>query len=554
MGLFPSNGGLPLPLQISFSTITGVSSGMAWRESMGNDSALPSSVGKRIISYIPDRELDNFARINKYWSYLVEDYRAESAMRTIIQCQVKRLEKRQKGMCNFTGDQVLHLFMDICLYVLKEYECGLKMDETSVKCFLNADGQEIFVPLECESQTIITKMYDSVKKTSMKTYTPIKSLKQLSECIQVRGAADDVIFRSLKTTNHRLSADIKWEETKEDNDVVESKKYFTSAVNTREVIGKEEGATYDSVNLDPPGKETSTQLIDGSLELEEIWFLIKNPSVATYFTNRALCHLKMKRWESTCQDCRRALDIDNNQVKSHFFLGQALVELECYDEAIKHLHRVRSDGRCDKINALFLGLLIDKLQGGGKGKFEIALTNDLAKEQKLNFGDDIASQIRLARKKRWNVQEEKRISQEIELQTYLNRLINEDMQRRIDALKLEKNNEEELNFKIAKVEEECNNYTSELNNLFAKVDDRRRKRDVPDYLCGKISFEILHEPVITPSGITYEKKDIEEHLERVGHFDPVTRVKLTADQLIPNFTMKEVVDVFLQENEWALDY
>lgn len=81
-----------------------------------------------------------------------------------------------------------------------------------------------------------------------------------------------------------------------------------------------------------------------------------------------------------------------------------------------------------------------------------------------------------------------------------------------------------------------------------------QKRDVPDYLCGKISFEILAEPVITPSGITYERKDIEEHLQRVGHFDPVTRVKLTQDQLIPNFSMKEVVDAFLSENEWAHDY
>lgn len=40
-----------------------------------------------------------------------------------------------------------------------------------------------------------------------------------------------------------------------------------------------------------------------------------------------------------------------------------------------------------------------------------------------------------------------------------------------------------------------------------------QKREVPDYLCGKISFEILREPVITPSGITYERKDIEEHLQ-----------------------------------------
>lgn len=57
------------------------------------------------------------------------------------------------------------------------------------------------------------------------------------------------------------------------------------------------------------------------------------------------------------------------------------------------------------------------------------------------------------------------------------------------------------------------NNTSELNTLFAKVDERRRKRDVPDFLCGKISFEVLREPVITPSGITYERKDIEEHLQ-----------------------------------------
>lgn len=106
----------------------------------------------------------------------------------------------------------------------------------------------------------------------------------------------------------------------------------------------------------------------------------------------------------------------------------------------------------------------------------------------------------------------------------------------------------------------------------------QQKRDVPDYLCGKISFEIMKEPVISPGlvlfslmhsynlefeliscspqnrGITYDKKDIEEHLQRVGHFDPVTRQPLTIDKLIPNLAMKEVVDAFLIENEWANEY
>lgn len=28
-------------------------------------------------------------------------------------------------------------------------------------------------------------------------------------------------------------------------------------------------------------------------------------------------------------------------------------------------------------------------------------------------------------------------------------------------------------------------------------------REVPDYLCGKISFELMVDPYVTPSGITY---------------------------------------------------
>jgi hypothetical protein len=60
--------------------------------------------------------------------------------------------------------------------------------------------------------------------------------------------------------------------------------------------------------------------------------------------------------------------------------------------------------------------------------------------------------------------------------------------------------------------------------------------------------------VLRPSGIMYDQKDIEDHLQRVDHFDSVTRTKLTQDQLIPNYAMKEVVDSFILENEWAHDY
>lgn len=38
-----------------------------------------------------------------------------------------------------------------------------------------------------------------------------------------------------------------------------------------------------------------------------------------------------------CQDSQRALETNPNLVKGHFFLGQALIELELYDEAIASL-------------------------------------------------------------------------------------------------------------------------------------------------------------------------------------------------------------------------
>lgn len=245
--------------------------------------------------------------------------------------------------------------------------------------------------------------------------------------------------------------------------------------------------------------------------------IVKNSNVPHYYTNRALCYLNQKRWPQAVQDARQALEKDPNLVKGHFYLGKALLERESLDEAIKHLHRA----------------------------------NDLAKEQKLNFGDDIAIQLRIARKKRWNIQEEKRILQEIELQTYLTRLIVEDRDRKIEELR---NTGEDVDVLIEKVEVHTDRHVDELHSLFAKVDERRQKRDVPDHMCGKISFEILKDPVITPSGITYDRKDIEEHLTRVGHFDPVTRTKLTQDLLIPNYAMKEVVDDFIVNNEWAYDY
>lgn len=249
--------------------------------------------------------------------------------------------------------------------------------------------------------------------------------------------------------------------------------------------------------------------------------LALNPNVPTYYTNRALCFMKSNRWAQAVQDSKAALERDSGLVKGHFYLGSSLLELDKLDEAIKHLQTA----------------------------FELA-----KKDPSSYYDDTISSKLRMARKKKFNIQEEKRVQEEIDLQSYLNRLVLEDKNRRATKLREENESYDEVSGEIATIEEESDRAVADLNSLFAKVDDRRQKRDVPDYLCGKISFEILKDPVITPSGITYDRKDIVEHLERVGHFDPVTRTKLTQDMLVPNYAMKEVVDDFVSKNEWSLYY
>lgn len=267
----------------------------------------------------------------------------------------------------------------------------------------------------------------------------------------------------------------------------------------------------------------------------------KNPEVAIFFSNRALCYLRLQQWFLAIQDCRRALELDPNIIKAHFFLGQALSETANYDDALKHLQRA----------------------------------HELAKERKMNFGDDIAYQIRLIKRRRWNKIEEETEQLEDELQTYLVDLIAKDKQTRLKELKERlqairgessssqaadcpsagaSNEEAELEVQKTEIQSKCDNYVEKLETIFNNLKLQRKKRDVPDYLCGKISFEIMHDPVITPSGITYDRQDIEEHLKRVGHFDPITRQPLTANQLISNLSMKEVVDAYLDQNEWAHYY
>jgi hypothetical protein len=63
-----------------------------------------------------------------------------------------------------------------------------------------------------------------------------------------------------------------------------------------------------------------------------------------------------------------------------------------------------------------------------------------------------------------------------------------------------------------------------------------------------LSFEFMKDPVMTPSGTTYERTMIEWHLDAVGAWDPMTRKELLKSQLCPNRALKVVIETLLSEH------
>lgn len=82
-------------------------------------------------------------------------------------------------------------------------------------------------------------------------------------------------------------------------------------------------------------------------------------------------------------------------------------------------------------------------------------------------------------------------------------------------------NQEEQHI-IETLSEKCNNINKKLDNI---------------YTCS-ITYQKMKDPVITPSGQMYDRKNIEKWIKKNGT-DPYTRRKLEIKQLIPVRVLKE---------------
>ncbi|KAI4356325.1 hypothetical protein L6164_000356 [Bauhinia variegata] len=233
------------------------------------------------------------------------------------------------------------------------------------------------------------------------------------------------------------------------------------------------------------------------------------PNVPVYWTNRALCHRKRNDWVRVEEDCRRAIQLDNKSVKAHYMLGLALLQKQEYTTGIIELQKALELGRGANPN----GYMVEEIW------------EELAKAKYEEW--ERASTVRS-----WELQSLKEACVVALKEKYV-----------LDVSQME-----------GFVDEATTSHTEQLEALgrvFDKASEADNPTEVPDYLCCRITLDIYRDPVIAPSGHTYERAVILDHLEKVGPFDPVTRESLHPSQLVPNLAIKEAVQAFLYKHGWA---
>jgi STIP1 family protein 1 len=179
--------------------------------------------------------------------------------------------------------------------------------------------------------------------------------------------------------------------------------------------------------------------------------------------------------------------------------------------------------------------------------------------QQTNNAATISALVLKCKKAKWDIRERERIRRRADLLSDLEGKLEEEYKRELYDVeeRISKGEVGTVEGQEEKQERqmEWEKKVSDLRTAFALSDpDNLQKREVPDYLVDGITFEIMHDPVVTRNGRSYERATLIEHLKRSAT-DPLTREPLSIAELRPNIALKEACEEFMLANSgWVYDW
>ncbi|OQO05356.1 hypothetical protein B0A48_09124 [Cryoendolithus antarcticus] len=257
----------------------------------------------------------------------------------------------------------------------------------------------------------------------------------------------------------------------------------------------------------------------------------RNPLI---FTNRANARLKLQKWDAAVNDCLKSIDLtaSGQNHKAFYFLAQAQLALnhphEALSSALTAYDQVRSPAPSTRTSPKDLETFSAFVLKCKKAKFAVR------DRERLRRQGDLRAEL----------EETLERAKKVEL---------DHVTRSLDAMRLGNVEAKEQSEEIFAT---YDGKRAELRKVFELADPTHHKpREVPDHLVDMITFEPMHDPVITKMGHSYERATIYEHLKR-SPTDPLTRDPLTINDLRPNFGLKAACDEFWEggASEWILDW
>ncbi|CAL5229583.1 g12939 [Coccomyxa viridis] len=235
--------------------------------------------------------------------------------------------------------------------------------------------------------------------------------------------------------------------------------------------------------------------------------LLLAPEWPVLLVNRAMCQKHRGRWDEVESDSRRALELESRNMKGNYLLGQALRERSDLTGGIKHLTKAL----------------------------------ELAREQGHNIKDQIWRELAKARYSKWQIDSTARKVEQECLVERLRQLLQKDLQQ-----SNAQRGEEQLG-----AQAQCDHDLAALQRMAERASALDRELEPDNAFTCRLTMEVFREPVITPSGLSYEQSALQEHLSKVGNFDPVTRKHMTSRDVTPNLQLRAATEHYLDEHPWA---
>ncbi|XP_063825468.1 uncharacterized protein LOC135075026 [Ostrinia nubilalis] len=157
---------------------------------------LPSAVGKRIISYLPRAQLGDYARVNKYWAYLVDDFRAELTARQKIDTDLDKLQElmlRHDTSMDVIAQIDFQNIAPSSQGIMSAAPSGRKAFQPSVRASERSAGAVSF-----------RHMLDGKLTKPVVAQKPLRKLAELTDRLENRGAVDENLWLWCENINKHV--------------------------------------------------------------------------------------------------------------------------------------------------------------------------------------------------------------------------------------------------------------------------------------------------------------------------------------------------------------